>query len=212
MKKLEFLVQVLGMVGTNTYTCFHKESRECIIVDPADEASEIMKQISQNHLLPKAIFLTHGHFDHIQAVDELRKEYGIKVYASAKEKSLLEDPNANAIWDFVHQRKKVVADEYLKDGAKVFSLDCEWVMMATPGHTKGSCCYYCESEDILFSGDTLFRESYGRVDLPGGSQIEIEDSIRGKLFQLPERTLVLPGHGGATTIEYEKLHNPLAAN
>ena len=101
------------------------------------------------------------------------------------------------------------ADELLRDGQSLKLLDCEWKVMATPGHTKGSVCYYLDSEEVLFSGDTLFAESLGRTDLPTGSVQQIVRSIAERLFELPEDTMVYPGHGEPTTIGHEKKYNPV---
>ena len=210
MKDLELVWLVLGPVQTNVYIVYNKKSKECFIIDPADRADRIIAKIDELELLPKAILLTHGHFDHIGAVDGLREKYNIPSYITKNDSPMASDVEANAGLSLMGRSISCSCDELLADKDMLKLAGVEIRVIETPGHTRGSCCYYLPSEGVLFSGDTLFAGSYGRCDLEGGSEASIFRSIREKLFTLPDDTLVYPGHMDSTTIGYEKLHNILA--
>lgn len=209
MKTLQIEKLVLGMMQTNCYLARNKETGRLLIVDPADEPQRVVRKIDDACSRPEAILLTHGHFDHIGAVDALREHYGIPVYALEKEQEILEDPVKNLSGMFGGGNGFCVkADHFLKDGQVLTLAGVEIHVIHTPGHTVGGACYYVPEENVLFSGDTLFRCSVGRSDFPTGSMRQLHDSIHEKLFVLPEDTVVLPGHDAATDIGYEKRFNP----
>jgi len=207
---MEIVRKVLGPIQTNVYYVFDKETKECVIIDPADEAGRIVAYIDKEGLKPTHILLTHGHFDHISAADEIRDHYHIPVWALDKEKETLLDPVLNGDARFLRKNLQVRPDRFFTDGEKFTLLGAEWEVIWTPGHTAGSCCFYVPSEGILFSGDTLFQQSIGRFDMPGGCFEDICHSVREKLFKLPDRTVVFPGHMEETTIGFERRYNPLA--
>jgi len=198
---------VVGPVRTNCYVAFHAQTKECFIIDPGASAKLLAERIRGEELTPVAIFLTHGHFDHAGAAEELAKEFDIKIYAHEAEKDTLLDADKNAS-TAVGEGKSYHADVWLKDGEELDLAGFKIEVIYTPGHTAGGCCYYVRKEGILFSGDTLFSQSVGRTDLPGGSMSQIIRSIREKLMVLPEKTLVYPGHSGVTMIETERMYNP----
>ena len=200
---------VLGMVSTNTWFLMNEENKELLIIDPADEAERIKRKISQMGGIPKAVLLTHGHFDHMMAADNLRETYNIPVYAYESEKALLENPGANlsGAWASPHI---LCADQWVKDGEKLDLAGMHLQVFHTPGHTAGSCCYYLQEEAVLFSGDTLFAGSVGRTDFPTSSTRDMRESLHRLLAELPEETRVCPGHNEETTIGYEKRYNPFA--
>lgn len=200
---------VLGMVSTNTYLVKNQDTGELLIIDPADEAGRIQEKIRQMEGKPAAILLTHGHFDHMMAAEELRTVYDIPVYACRQEEELLKNSryNLSASWASPHVME---ADRYLEDGDVFQIAGFEIHMLYTPGHTGGSCCYYLPQEAVLFSGDTLFAGSVGRTDFPTSSGADIRKSLQRLLAQLPGDTRVCPGHGEETTIAYEKRYNPFA--
>lgn len=207
MKNADLQKCILGSVSTNCYLLKNKETGELLIVDPADHAEVISSKIKEMQAKPKAILLTHGHYDHILAVEELRREFEIPVYACEKEAGILLDPSAN-LSGYGGRVCSLKADVLLTDLQVFETAGFSVQMLHTPGHTEGSCCYYLEEEGILFSGDTLFYGSVGRTDFPGGSTAQIVRSLHRLTDNLPEDTEVFPGHDMSTTIGYEKRYNP----
>ena len=199
--------RVLGPVATNCYLIINKDNNESIIVDPADSPESIYDMVVRSGSKPQAILLTHGHFDHIGAANEVREHYGIKIYASCDEEKLLASPARN-LSNAYGMSLRVTADVLHNDGDILELAGLKIKAIHTPGHTPGGCCYYMEQEGVLFSGDTLFQTSVGRSDFPGGSASALVRSVKEKLLVLPEETHVYPGHMEETTIGYEKLHNP----
>ena len=207
MKKAMIEQLVLGMVGTNTWLIKNKETNELLIIDPADESVRIEEKIDRMGGKPVAILLTHGHFDHIMAVQDVKAEYQIPVYACRQEEEMLREPSVN-MTDRMRKPCSIRPDVFLDDLQVFEAAGFSVQMLHTPGHTKGSCCYYLKEEGALFSGDTLFCGSVGRTDFPGGSAREIRDSLHRLLNALPDETAVYPGHDTSTTIGYEKRYNP----
>lgn len=199
---------VIGPVGTNVYVIYDESHKAAVVIDPADRGDDIFEAIDNAGLSVAGILLTHGHFDHISGVAELKKLSGCKVYASVLEKELLMDPKLNESMGMGRKAVTVTPDIELADGEKVTLGNIEFEAISTPGHTAGGMSYYLKSERALFSGDTLFEGSVGRCDLPTGSMSSIIRSIKDKLMILPEDTDVYPGHGEKTTIANEKRYNP----
>ena len=210
MGKLEVQQMVLGPVYTNCYFLKNKETGETLIVDPADSPKRIFQKVEDMGAKPVGILLTHGHFDHVTAMEELRRDLGVPVYACEQEQAVLADPDKNLSVQFQGGGLHLKADMLLKDGETFEAAGYTFQMLHTPGHTEGSCCYYVKSEKVLFSGDTLFEGSYGRIDFPTGSGRQMIHSVADILLNLPDDTNVYPGHMGYTTIADEKQYNPLA--
>ena len=210
MGKLELQQMVLGPVYTNCYFLKNKETGEALIVDPADSPKRIFQKVEDMGAKPVGILLTHGHFDHVTAMEELRRDLGVSVYACEQEQAVLADPDKNLSVQFQGGGLHLKADMLLKDGETFEAAGYTFQMLHTPGHTEGSCCYYVKSEKVLFSGDTLFEGSYGRIDFPTGSGRQMIHSVADILLNLPDDTNVYPGHMGYTTIADEKQYNPLA--
>ncbi|MEY8355306.1 MBL fold metallo-hydrolase [Lachnospiraceae bacterium 54-53] len=200
----------VGDIGTNCYVMYREGQKKGVIVDPGANGDYILDMCRELSVIPEAVLLTHGHFDHIMAVDNITEAFpGAKVYAGEHEKENLADPAVNLTSGFGRSHT-VRADEYVKDGDVLSIAGISFQVLFTPGHTSGSVCYLIEEEGVLISGDTLFLESLGRTDFPTGSQPMIIRSIKERLFTLPGDTLVYPGHGNMTTISHEKTHNPVA--
>lgn len=198
---------VLGMCATNTYYVYDDETKRGLIVDPADSPDTIIAKADSLPMIPEAILITHGHFDHVLAMNKVREHYGIKVYAGLTEKQVLHDMAMNLTSSF-GMGQVFDADIYLKDGEEFETAGYHIKAIEVPGHTIGGMCYYFDKQGVLFSGDTLFCESVGRSDFPGGSASALCRGIKDKLFILPEHTKVYPGHMDETTIGNEIKYNP----
>lgn len=197
---------VLGMCATNTYYVYDDETKRGLIVDPADSPDTIIAKADSLLMIPEAILITHGHFDHVLAMNKVREHYGIKVYAGLTEKQVLHDMAMNLTSSF-GMGQIFDADIYLKDGEEFETAGYHIKAIEVPGHTIGGMCYYFDKQGVLFSGDTLFCESVGRSDFPGGSASALCRGIKDKLFILPEHTKVYPGHMDETTIGNEIKYN-----
>lgn len=190
-----------GFLQTNTYVV--SKENNCIIIDPAYASEMINDYILENNYKVLAILLTHGHYDHISSTNELAKRYKCKVYVSNNDVGMLLDPVLNGSRRYSKQ-DITVNGEYLSafDKEIILKLDNFMIdVLFTPGHTKGSCCYLIGNE--LFSGDTLFRDGIGRVDLPTGSKHDMDKSLK-YIFSLKNDVVVFPGHGDETTILKER--------
>ncbi|SCP97134.1 MBL fold metallo-hydrolase [Anaerobium acetethylicum] len=205
--KMEIERIVLGMVSTNCYIISETDGKKAIVIDPADDAAYIEQKLRDKGLELEGILLTHGHFDHIMAARELRDAAKVSVYASDEEQDVLGNPGYNAS-NQIGIPYSLTADIGLKDGEQFELAGFAIQTIHTPGHTKGSVCYYFPEEKVLFSGDTLFRECVGRTDLPTGSTSEIVRSVSEKLMALDDEVDVLPGHEDSTTIGHERKYNP----
>lgn len=203
--KLQSLM--LGMIQTNCYVVSNQITKQALVFDPGDEADKIYSYLQQEGLTCVAILLTHGHFDHIMAVEELKSLTKAKVYAHEEEVQLLGDAKLNASH---HVRKvcELLPDILLKDQQFLELAGFKMRVIHTPGHTRGGVCYYFPEYETLISGDTLFRESIGRTDLPTGDTNTLVAVVNDKLMLLEDQVKVYPGHGFSTTIGHERKHNP----
>ena len=198
---------VLGSVATNCYLLVNEDTREVVIVDPATCPEYLLSHMESNGYSPKAILLTHGHFDHVMGIDGWVQAYDIPVYLHEEEQEVLEQPQLNLSTAFGKQYAYQRTTQ-LKDGEILSVAGFQFQVIHTPGHTKGSCCYYEKQEEVLMSGDTLFCRSVGRSDFPTGNGRGLAESIRRKLFCLSDQVMVYPGHDRLTCIGEEKQHNP----
>lgn len=208
-RNLDVQYRVLGSIATNVYFLINKNTKEGIVVDPADNADYIAEQFRLRGYDLKAILLTHGHFDHFYGASELKELTGAPIYAYKDEAQVLADTyyNRSAVWA---EPRTLTPDYLFDDGEECELAGLKFRVIHTPGHTVGSCCFYFEDEGVLIAGDTLFFESYGRTDLGTGSSAAIMRSLRDILFKLPPETVVYPGHGDFTSIEHELKYNPAA--
>lgn len=194
----------VGPLQENCYIVYNKEN-ECVIIDPGYESQRIIDTIEKEKLKPLYILLTHGHIDHIGAVKDLKDKYGIFVYIHNKDKDMLEKPNKNSASLYGMSVNGAKVDYFVKEGNDIKFSDDSFKVIETPGHTGGGVCY--KLDNILFSGDTLFLGSIGRYDFPESSGLDLMNSLK-KLTLLDKDTIVLPGHGPETSIEYELNYNP----
>ena len=208
MAELKVGKMVVGDMQTNCFFVYREGEENVIFYDPASSGKHINDKLNEKGFKIEVILLTHGHFDHIGGADALRKESGAKIYAMEAEKVLLEDAYVNVSAQ-MHRPVTLSADGFFNDGDILTYGSKSCRVIGTPGHTIGSCCFYFEEAGILIGGDTLFAESYGRTDFPTGKLTSLRESVRDKLFVLPDDTVVYPGHGPATTIGHEKEYNPL---
>lgn len=197
----------VGQIMTNCYLVSNEETKELVIIDPGDQEDLLARKIDESGAKPMAILLTHGHFDHVLAVNELAEQYQIPVYAHENEKKQL---HSTAVDFFPHLGRsgEIRVDHFISGEPLLKLAGFEIKVLMTPGHTQGGVCYYFEKEGLLFSGDTLFFGSIGRTDFPGGSYKDLIQSVETKLFPLPEDVVVYPGHNNATSIGFEKQNNP----
>lgn len=200
---MKFRTVVNGRFSENCYLLSTEDS--AVIVDPGEFNAEIEKFCSDNQNKEKVILLTHCHFDHILGAKEIRDKFGYKVYISNHDNQGLTGDELSLCKRFRFNQEFFSADKLLSDGEKFSVGDLNFTVIATPGHTKGSLCYLLGN--LLFSGDTLFYETFGRVDLPSGNKDELVESI-DKLLLLHDDIKVFSGHGQMTTIAHEKEHNP----
>ena len=190
---------------TNCYIIFDENSKEVMCIDPAGDVDKIeymIKEILHGNL--KYIYLTHCHGDHIGGVTELKNRCGGKILIHRFDSEGLNDANINLSTIIDLPKIELEADSRVDDEDKIHIGDIEFLVIHTPGHTKGSTSLYCEKEECLFSGDTLFRGTWGRTDLPTSSREDIMNSIVNKILILPDDTLIYPGHGKATMLKDEK--------
>lgn len=196
---------VVGPLATNAWIVRKdQDSLRAVIVDPGGHHERLIRALRERNAALEAILLTHGHYDHIMAVNELRAAWpDAKVCILDAERPMIENSALNC--GFFPEGYTICPDLFVSDGDRLSFAGMTFEVMASPGHTVGSCCYYMPDEGVLFSGDTVFRESYGRTDLPTGSTRDLMQSLEKILTSLPPETAVLPGHGGETTVAYERM-------
>ena len=190
--------------ATNCYIVQDEKSKETMVIDPAGDVDKIVEMLDILQAKLKYIYLTHCHGDHIGGVQELKGRYGGKIVAQRQAAENLKDPNINLTTYIGNEGLSIEIDARVDDDDLLHLGELEFRVIHTPGHTSGGSCLYCEKEQLLFSGDTLFRGTWGRTDVPTGDFEAIIKSITKKLMILPDETIVYPGHGKSTMIKEEK--------
>lgn len=228
-QKLIHEILPVGMLQCNCHIVGDPQSREAIVIDPGDDAPRILEAIERHHLKVTAIVVTHTHIDHVVGLHRVREATGAPVYAHAADIGLYRMLDVQATWLGWETPRQTQIDQLVREGDVIRWGGCAVQILHTPGHTPGSICVYMPSDmpavqgdtgdggpvnggtAQLFAGDTLFSGSIGRTDLWGGSFEEIIHSLKGKLLELPDSTIVYPGHGETTTIGKERATNPFLA-
>ncbi|GGP12761.1 MBL fold metallo-hydrolase [Oceanobacillus neutriphilus] len=205
---MEIIAMPVGLVQANCYIVYKKEEKDALIIDPGGEPEKIMEAVEKNELNVKAILLTHAHFDHIGGLDSVQKYTDAPVYLHKTEWSWLGEPRLNGSAKLMGEPITAQeADKELTEGTLEvggFTINT----LHTPGHSPGSISFVFSKENFAVCGDVLFQQGIGRTDLVDGDINVLENSIRNKLYHLPDDLTILPGHGPATTVGYEKKNNP----
>lgn len=203
-----------GPLSTNTYVVINDSAEKtaedktpCAVIDPAN-SRKVLALLDERGLACTDILLTHGHFDHIMGVADIKARENARVSVHEKDASAVTGGNGCLAFMAGALVKHCEVDRLLHDEDVITAAGMEFRVLHTPGHTPGGCCFVMEDERVLFSGDTLFRLSVGRTDLDGGSDEQLYESIAYRLFPLHGDYAVLPGHGEETDLEFERQHNP----
>jgi len=198
----------VGMLQCNCSIFGDEQSREAVVIDPGDEIQRILAILEKHQLRVKAIVVTHAHIDHIGGAAKLKAATGAPVYMNANDQPLSEHLDTQAAWLGMATPEQTNIDVNAREGEKIALGPAEFHVLHTPGHTQGSISLWIPAENKLIAGDTLFLDSIGRTDLPGGDYQQILRSIHDKLLPLDDTTAVIPGHGSNTTIGRERARNP----
>lgn len=196
----------IGAFQVNNYLIIDENSKDAVLIDAGGDFEATKKLADENNVTIKYLLNTHGHMDHIAGVHDLQSKLNVKMFLNQEDEFLIAMMKDHLASCGMPQYEKPKVDEYVKDGEELKFGNLIFKAIHTPGHTPGGICYLIEN--TLFSGDTLFKDSVGRTDLPGGSYNQLEKSVKEKLFTLNDNITAYPGHGPSTTIGYEKKFNP----
>jgi len=198
----------VGVLQCNCSIFGDETTKEAVVIDPGDDIDEIRKILDRHGLKVKAIVITHAHIDHIGGAAKMKALTGAPVYMNARDQELYDNLDWQASWLGMRRPERTAIDTLAREGDTMRLGGAEFHILETPGHTQGSISVWIPAESKLVAGDTLFLDSIGRTDLPGGDYNQLMASIHGKLLTLPEDAAVITGHGPQTTIGREKQRNP----
>jgi len=199
----------VGILAVNCYLVGCEKTREGVVIDPGGSANKILEEIKKMNLQIKAIINTHGHYDHIGANNNFKKITGAPILLSKDDLEIYRNPGK---WLSIFLKTQPLPDQFISEGDLIPCGSLEIKVLNTPGHTPGGICLLVDAErTVVFTGDTLFNFSIGRVDLTGGSYEALIKSVKEKLLTLPDETIVYPGHGPSSTIGQERQFNPFFA-
>jgi glyoxylase-like metal-dependent hydrolase (beta-lactamase superfamily II) len=205
MGHMKYEMIIVGALETNCYIVYCEDTLECAIIDPGADPEKIIHKVGEMGLTPVLLINTHGHIDHVGANKDIKEKYEIPLCIHSMDSQMLGNILISAIGSLLGAKKSPQPDRFLDDGETISIGNSQLEVIHTPGHSPGSISLM--GDGFLLSGDLLFCGGVGRTDLPGGSWNVLEDSIRNKIFVLPDETIVLPGHGPKTSVGQEKLSN-----
>ncbi|MFA7405525.1 MAG: MBL fold metallo-hydrolase [Pelobacteraceae bacterium] len=203
-----FEILVVGPLAVNCFILGCEETREGVVVDAGDDAARIIAAVERHGLHIGHVINTHGHFDHVGANRRVVERFNSRLLIHEEDAAMLARASVVASSYGIAGENSPLPDGFLTDGMVIGFGKHTLKVLHTPGHTQGGCCLYIKDEKTVITGDTLFADSIGRTDLPGGSHEQLLESIQTKLFTLPDDVVAYPGHGPKTTIGHEKRHNP----
>jgi len=203
-----FEAVVVGPLSVNCFILGCEGTREGVVVDPGGDVERIIQAVQGHGLTIRYIINTHGHFDHVGGNRQAIAAFGAPLLIHQADAPMLDRVADVGRMYGIRSENSPAADDFLADGMEIGFGACRMKVLHTPGHTQGGCCLYLAEEGRVITGDTLFADSIGRTDLPGGSHDQLLESIRSKLFVLPDDVAAYPGHGPETSIGHEKRHNP----
>ena len=194
----------LGPMEVNTYIIYEKNSPNCILVDPAIESNELIERLQNLKFQKIILFITHGHADHIEGIDSIKSKFNTEILISVEDAPMLSDPKLNLSSYIAMPFTTSKANKFIKENDTISTGTQTGTFYSVRGHTPGGMILVFN--DFIISGDTLFAESVGRSDFPGGDSVALIEDIRNKIFNLTDR-VVFPGHGPETSINFEKNNN-----
>ncbi len=210
---MEIIPFECGPLMTNCYILVDKFTKTGLLIDcPPESCDAVLDYTYKNGVAIDTILLTHSHWDHTADTSELKEVTGMKVYVHQEDEYRLLDPMRHAVMPLPFNIEPVSADKYLKHGDTILCGDMIVEVLHTPGHTEGGLCFLIRNRKVCFTGDTIFNQSIGRSDLPGGNSGQLIRSIRERILTLPDEFILFPGHGPRTTVGNEKLHNPFVSD